>query len=79
VELITPDAAAERYRARGMPEAFVAAVREGTTALRDGVAATLTNDVERVLSRPARTFAAWVEENVRSFQGPDAIGDVVGT
>jgi uncharacterized protein YbjT (DUF2867 family) len=67
IDHITPEVAADGYRARGMPEAFVAAVREGTTALRDGVAAKLSDDVERVLGRKPRTFAPWVDENVASF------------
>ena len=68
IEHISPDVAADRYRARGMPEEFVAAVREGTTALRNGVAGRRTDDVERVLGRKPRTFAAWVGENIGSFR-----------
>ena len=68
IDHITPEAAADRYRVRGMPEEFAAAVREGTTALRNGVASKLSDDVERVLGRKPRTFAAWVDEHIASFR-----------
>ncbi len=68
IEHVTPDFIAQRYAARGLPEEFVAAVREGTTALRDSVAAKRSDDVARVLGRPPGSFGAWVEEHIASFR-----------
>jgi len=34
---------------------------------RDGANAVVTDDVERVLGRPARSFRSWVEEHRQAF------------
>ncbi|MFI5697169.1 NAD(P)H-binding protein [Kribbella sp. NPDC051586] len=58
---------AEQLRAAGLDEAVVSVALRGATLVRDGGERTLTDDVERVLGRPAGTFRAWVESNRAAF------------
>ncbi|WP_432880317.1 NAD(P)H-binding protein [Kribbella sp. CA-245084] len=61
------DSYAEQLRAAGLDEAFVSVALRGAELVRDGGARTVTDDVERVLGRPAATFRAWVESNRAAF------------
>jgi uncharacterized protein YbjT (DUF2867 family) len=68
IEEVTPDVAAERMRSRRLPEELIAAAREGSAALRAGVAAERSDDVARILGRPPRSFAAWVDDHIDQFR-----------
>lgn len=61
------EAYAEQLRAAGLDEAFVSVALRGAELVRDGGARTVTDDVERVLGRPAGTFRGWVETNRAAF------------
>lgn len=52
---------------RGMPEAFVEALL-ARYARGIGPAEAVTDEVERVLGRPARTYAEWVADHAAAFQ-----------
>ncbi|WP_434041022.1 MULTISPECIES: hypothetical protein [Sorangium] len=67
-EDVTVEHAAAKMRAAGAPEAFVAAVVQGLTFLREGRAAAPTADVAAVLGRPPRSFAAWVRDHLDAFR-----------
>ncbi|MFC6161850.1 NAD(P)H-binding protein [Kribbella jiaozuonensis] len=58
---------AEQLRAAGLDDAFVSVAVRGAELVRDGGGRTVTDDVERVLARPAGTFRAWVESNRAAF------------
>ncbi|MEV8632545.1 NAD(P)H-binding protein [Streptosporangium sp. NPDC051023] len=65
---IPPEAAAQGLTARGLPEPFVAALM--ARYARDLARPTRpTDDVEKILGRPAHTFAAWAEEHASGFGG----------
>ncbi|WP_437590915.1 NAD(P)H-binding protein [Sorangium sp. So ce1000] len=65
---VTVEHATAKMRAAGAPEAFVAAVLEGLTFLRDGRAGAPTGDVAAILGRPPRSFAAWVRDHLDAFR-----------
>lgn len=67
-EDVTVEHATAKMRAAGAPEAFVAAVVQGLTFLRDGRASAPTDDVAAVLGRPPRPFAAWVRDHLDAFR-----------
>jgi uncharacterized protein YbjT (DUF2867 family) len=62
---------AEAFRqgmvARGMPQPFVDALT-ARYARGAGPAETVTDEVENVLGRPARTYAQWVADNATAFR-----------
>jgi uncharacterized protein YbjT (DUF2867 family) len=58
---------AEQLRAAGLDDAVVSVALRGAALVRDGGERTVTDDVERVLGRPARSFRAWVESNRAAF------------
>ncbi|MER7249661.1 NAD(P)H-binding protein [Kribbella sp. NPDC000426] len=58
---------AEQLRAAGLDEAFVSVALRGAELVRDGGARMLTDDVERLLGRPAATFRGWVESSRAAF------------
>jgi len=64
---VPPQAAARGLVAHGLPEPFVTALmaryERGV-----GQPAEVTDDVERVLGRPARTFAEWVADHTDAFR-----------
>ncbi|MCQ4213577.1 NAD(P)H-binding protein [Streptomyces longispororuber] len=51
----------------GIPEAFADGVLEGLAFVRAGGNAVVTDDVEKVLGRPPRTFAQWAQEHREAF------------
>ncbi|MCP2165653.1 SDR family oxidoreductase [Goodfellowiella coeruleoviolacea] len=69
----TVDLPLERYReqlvAAGLAPAFVETAVSGARLVARGGNAVVTGDVERVLGRPARTFAAWAQDHRAAFTG----------
>ncbi len=64
---ITPEAARQAMAASGIPEPFVEALM--ARYARDvGRPAPLTGEVEKILGRPARTFAQWVTDHADAFR-----------
>jgi uncharacterized protein YbjT (DUF2867 family) len=67
----TVDMPLEDYRdqlsAAGLDPAFVETAVNGARLIAEGGNATLTGDVERMLGRPARTFAAWAHDHRAAF------------
>lgn len=66
-EEVPPELAARGLIANGLPEAFVNALM-ARYARDAGKPAPVTDEVERILDRPARTFAQWVADHADSFQ-----------
>jgi uncharacterized protein YbjT (DUF2867 family) len=64
---IAPDAAAEGLVQRGLPQPFVDALM-ARFARELGRPAPLTNDVERILGRPARAYAEWAADHAAAFR-----------
>ncbi|MFD7156015.1 NAD(P)H-binding protein [Kribbella sp. NPDC059898] len=56
---VPPEVYAEQLRAAGLDEAVVSVALRGAELIRSGGEETVTDDVERVLGRPARTFREW--------------------
>jgi uncharacterized protein YbjT (DUF2867 family) len=63
---VRPEAAPEGMVARGIPGAFVTALM-ARYARGAGQSAEVTDEVERILGRPARTFADWVGDHTHAF------------
>lgn len=61
---ITLDVTAERMRAAGLPAALVDAFIEGYGYVREGRAAFLSDDIERVLGRAPRSFEEWARAHL---------------
>ncbi|NEB76053.1 NAD(P)H-binding protein [Streptomyces sp. SID14478] len=55
-------------RSLGIPEEAVDGVLEGLAYVRAGHNAIVTDEVERVLGRPPRTFAQWATEHRAAFE-----------
>jgi uncharacterized protein YbjT (DUF2867 family) len=66
-EEVPPEAAARGLVAHGFPEAFVAALM-ARYARGAGQPALVTDEVEQILGRPARTFAEWVADHADAFR-----------
>jgi len=66
-EEVPPEAAARGLVANGVSEAFVAALM-ARYARGAGQPALVTDEVEQILGRPARTFAEWVTDHADAFQ-----------
>ncbi|WP_432164511.1 SDR family oxidoreductase [Streptomyces sp. bgisy031] len=64
---LPPESAREYVLAAGIAEESVDSVLEGFAYVRAGHNAIVTDDVERVLGRPPRTFAMWAEEHKEAF------------
>lgn len=62
---IPAEAAVRGMAANGLPEGFAVALMERYAR---GGAGIVTDTVERVLGRPARTFAEWVDEHRAAFR-----------
>ncbi|MEU5054809.1 MULTISPECIES: NAD(P)H-binding protein [unclassified Streptomyces] len=61
------ESAREYVLAAGIAEESVDSVLEGFAYVRAGRNAIVTDDVERILGRPPRTFAMWAEEHKEAF------------
>jgi uncharacterized protein YbjT (DUF2867 family) len=64
---ITPEAAGEGMRKNGMPEFLVAGLVELARVVRAGSAATVSDDVRRVLGRDPESFRAWCTRHKAAF------------
>jgi uncharacterized protein YbjT (DUF2867 family) len=64
---VPPEAAARGLVANGVSEAFVAALM-ARYARGAGQPALVTDEVEQILGRPARTFAEWVSDHADAFR-----------
>ncbi|AOS64214.1 SDR family oxidoreductase [Actinoalloteichus hymeniacidonis] len=53
----------------GAPASMVDMAAEGFALIRSGAARFVSDDVERVLGRPARSFADWIRDHRGSFTG----------
>ena len=61
------EAARRRMRSAGMHESFVDLALTGSAWVRAGHNAIVTDDVPRILGRPATSFEAWVEDHRHAF------------
>jgi hypothetical protein len=68
---VPPGAAARGLVANGLPEAFATALM-ARYARGAGQPATVTDDVEEILGRPARTFAQFVGDHHADAFQPEA-------
>jgi uncharacterized protein YbjT (DUF2867 family) len=59
----------ERLLAAGLDPAFAEVAVDGSRLVAEGGNARLTEDVERVLGRPPRTFATWARDHRDAFAG----------
>jgi uncharacterized protein YbjT (DUF2867 family) len=64
---VPSEAAAAGMIARGIPEAFVTALM-ARYARGAGLPAEVTDELEQILGRPARTFAEWVGDHAQVFR-----------
>ena len=64
---ISPPAAAGAMVAQGIPQAFVDAMM-ARYSREAGEPAPVTDVVEKILGRPARTYADWVADHAAAFQ-----------
>jgi uncharacterized protein YbjT (DUF2867 family) len=64
---LSPEEYRDRLRGAGLDPAFVDSAVGGARLVADGGNATLTDDVERILGRPPRTFATWVADHRAAF------------
>lgn len=71
---VPPAVAAEGMLASGMPAAMVETIQRGWELVRAGGGAAVTDDVEQVLGRPPRSFAAWVRDHRDAFGDGRATG-----
>ncbi|GAA4601938.1 NAD(P)H-binding protein [Actinoallomurus liliacearum] len=65
---VPPEAFARGLVERGLPRPFVEALM-ARYARGAGPAETVTDEVARILGRPARTYAEWVADHAAAFQG----------
>ena len=66
------DVARHQLRAAGLHPAVVDVAVRGYRLVRDGGNAVLTDDVPRILGRPARTFRTWARDHRNAFLDPAA-------
>ena len=64
---LPPEVARQGMVAQGLPEPFVEALM-ARYAREVGQAAPVTGEVERILGRPARTYAEWVADHADDFR-----------
>ncbi|MFI9405698.1 NAD(P)H-binding protein [Nocardia sp. NPDC052316] len=62
------EAAREHMRAAGMSAAFIEGALAGQAYVRAGGNAVLTDDLERILGRPPRTYADWASDHIAAFR-----------
>jgi uncharacterized protein YbjT (DUF2867 family) len=70
---LPPEAATQGMLAQGLPEPFVRALMV-RYARGLGQAAPVTGEVERILGRPARTYAQWVTDHADAFRTQQVAG-----
>jgi len=64
---LPPEVVKQNMVQHGLPEAFVDALL-ARYAREVGQAAPVTGEVERILGRPARTYAEWVADHADAFR-----------
>jgi len=67
-EAISDEQARERLLATGMPAALADGLVGLWRSVREGIVSKVTDTVERVTGRKARTFESWARENVAAFR-----------
>jgi uncharacterized protein YbjT (DUF2867 family) len=70
---LPPEAATQGMLAQGLPEPFVRALM-ARYARGVGQIAPVTGEVERILGRPARTYAQWVADHAAAFRNQQPAG-----
>ncbi|MDI1481341.1 SDR family oxidoreductase [Polyangium sp. y55x31] len=65
---VTEDAARDGMVKAGLPEVFIRAILEANAMVRAGRGADITNTVEELLGRKARTFDDWLKSHGKAFQ-----------
>jgi uncharacterized protein YbjT (DUF2867 family) len=65
---IRPEAATQGMVARGIPEPFVTALMRRYATHLDQPQHPPTHEVEKILGRPARSFAVWVDDHAAAFE-----------
>jgi uncharacterized protein YbjT (DUF2867 family) len=70
---LPPEAATQGMLAQGLPGPFVQALM-ARYARQVGQAAPVTGEVERILGRPARTYAQWVTDHADAFGNQQSAG-----
>ena len=65
---VPPEAARDAMLQTGMPAPLAERMLEVMAAIKSGRGATVSSDVEKVLGRKPRTFAAWAQENAAAFK-----------
>jgi hypothetical protein len=63
--------AREQLLVSGMDRSFVDVVLNGAEFVQHGGGAVLTDDVQRVLGRPPRSFQTWARDYRSAFLGPE--------
>lgn len=64
---VPPDSVRDFLIAAGMSEVFAKAVASGSAFVVAGRNAVLTEDLERILGRPGRTYRAWAQDHQNAF------------
>jgi hypothetical protein len=54
-------------QAAGLPTPLIEMQLEYCAAVKEGRAAIVTNEIERLLGRPPRGYAAWAQNHARAF------------
>ncbi|WP_206061297.1 NAD(P)H-binding protein [Nonomuraea basaltis] len=67
-EEVPPEAIARHLAGNGLPEPFVRALMDRYTRYAGQQQHPVTGDVEKVLGRPARTFAEWAADHAAAFR-----------
>ncbi|GAA3870366.1 butenolide phosphate reductase ScbC [Saccharothrix violaceirubra] len=71
---VPPDVARERMLADGLDRTLVDVAVHGAELVRAGGNAFVTDDVHRILGRPARSFRTWARDHRDAFLAPPAVG-----
>ncbi|WP_280384820.1 NAD(P)H-binding protein [Nocardia wallacei] len=66
---LSDEAARDMLRAAGLSDAFIDGAQQGAAHVRAGGNEVLTEDVRRVLGREPHTYARWVADHLREFDG----------
>lgn len=65
---VPPDAARQAMLGSGMPPEYVEALLDLLAAMKAGYTGAVTDTVQHVLGRPARTFESWAKRNAGAFR-----------